>query len=143
MGGMKAFLGALVLLSLLWFILYGILVNQETKKITATTIDRLDFWKITQTERYDLQKSLNYVSKRIQINAIPNRKAGKGTRAATKNVSATAIKHVDVWKIIEAEKQYLQRNPNFNYVSKRRVPTGPNAIHNRKVGEYREPPNRA
>ncbi|KAH0707455.1 hypothetical protein KY289_012531 [Solanum tuberosum] len=121
MGGMKAFLGALVLLSLLWLILYGILVNHETKKITATTIDRLDFWKITQTER----------------------KAGKRTRAATKNVSARAIKHVDVWKIIEAEKQYLQRNPNFNYVSKRRVPTGPNAIHNRKVGEYREPPNRA
>ncbi|TMW92198.1 hypothetical protein EJD97_013368 [Solanum chilense] len=139
MGGMKAFLGALVLLSLLWLILYGILVNQETKKITATTVDRLDFWKITQTERYDLQKNLNYVNKRIQINDTPNRKAGKGTRAATKNVSARAIKHV----LIEAEKQYLQRNPNINYVSKRRVPTGPNAIHNRKVGEYRVPPNRA
>ncbi|WMV17479.1 hypothetical protein MTR67_010864 [Solanum verrucosum] len=81
---MKAFLGALVLLSLLWLILYGILVNQETKIITATTIDR----------------------------------------------------HVDVWKIIEAEKQYLQRNPNFNYVSKRRVPTGPNAIHNRFIYSY-------
>lgn len=136
---MKAFLGALVLLSLLWLILHGILVNQETKKITAATIDRLDFWKITQTERYDLQKDLNYVNKRIQINGTPNRKAGKGTRAATKNVSAGAIKHV----LIEAEKQYLQRNPNINYVSKRRVPTGPNAIHNRKVGEYRVPPSRA
>lgn len=70
---MKAFLGALVLLSLLWLILHGILVNQETKKITAATIDRLDFWKITQTERYDLQKDLNYVNKRIQINGTPNR----------------------------------------------------------------------
>lgn len=67
---MKAFLGALVLLSLLWLILYGILVNQETKNITATTIDRLDVWKIIQTERYDLQKNRNYVSK---FNAIPNR----------------------------------------------------------------------
>lgn len=60
------------------------------------------------------------------------RKAGKGTRAATKNVSAGAIKHV----LIEAEKQYLQRNPNINYVSKRRVPTGPNAIHNRYIYNY-------
>ncbi|XP_055805703.1 uncharacterized protein LOC129874441 [Solanum dulcamara] len=118
---MKAFLGALVLLSLLWLILYGILVNQETKNITATTIDRLDVWKIIQTER----------------------KAGKGTRGATKHGTARAIKHVDVWKIIEAERQYLQGNPNVNYVSKRRVPTGPNAIHNRKVGKYREPPTRA
>lgn len=72
MGGMKAFLGALVLLSLLWLILYGILVNQETKKTTATTIDHSDFWKITQTERYDLQKNsnLNYVSKRRMSNPL-------------------------------------------------------------------------
>ncbi|KAF3625287.1 hypothetical protein FXO37_30955 [Capsicum annuum] len=139
MGGMKAFLWALVLLSLLWLILYSILVNQETKKITATAIDHLDVWKIIQSGRYNLQKksNLSYVSQRrvsTGINLIPNRKSGKGARA---------IKHVDVWKIIEAERQYLQRNPNVNYASKRRVPTGPNAIHNRKVGEYREPPTRA
>ncbi|CAN4082535.1 unnamed protein product [Withania somnifera] len=132
MVGMKAFLGALVLLSLLWLILY-------------------DVWR-----RHYLQKNsnLNYASKRsvsTGINVIPNRKTGKGARASTKNVTARAIKHIDVWKIIEAERQYLQRNPNVNYhVSKRRVPTGPNAIHNslcilvfRKVGEYREPPTRA
>ncbi|MCE0482478.1 hypothetical protein HAX54_041275 [Datura stramonium] len=137
---MKAFLGALVLLGLLWLIFYEISVNRETN---------LDVWKIIQTERYYLQKNSNqnYVSKRrvsTGINDIPNRKAGKGARGATKNiVTARAIKRVDVWKIIEAEGQHLQRNPNFNYVSKRRVPTGPNAIHNRKVGEYREPPTRA
>ncbi|XP_060193078.1 uncharacterized protein LOC132622479 isoform X2 [Lycium barbarum] len=149
MGGMKAFLGALVLLCLLWLILYGILVNQETKTITATAINRLDIWKIIQTEKYYLQKNsnLNYVRQRRVstgiLNAIPNRKAGKVARGATKTVTARATKHVDVRKILEAERQYLQRNPNVNYVSKRRVPTGPNAIHNRKVGEYREPPTRA
>ncbi|CAN4079313.1 unnamed protein product [Withania somnifera] len=118
---MKAILAALILLSSLWLILYGILLNQETKIISATAIHRLHVWKIIQSRR----------------------KAGKGARPATKNVTDRAIKHVDVWKIIEAERQYLQRNPNVNYyVSKRRVPTGPNAIHNRKVGEYRKPPTR-
>ncbi|KAK4346355.1 hypothetical protein RND71_032694 [Anisodus tanguticus] len=146
---MKAFLGALVLLSLVWLIYYGILVNQKTRRITPTAINHFDVWKIIQTERYYLQKNsnLNYVSKRRVssgiFNSIPNRKAGKGDKAATKNVTARAIKRVDVWKIIETERQYLKRNPNFNYVSERRVPTGPNAIHNRKVGKYREPPTRA
>ncbi|KAL4581671.1 hypothetical protein LXL04_006197 [Taraxacum kok-saghyz] len=31
----------------------------------------------------------------------------------------------------------------FNYVSKRRVPNGPDPIHNRKIGIARETPERA
>ncbi|OIT23049.1 PREDICTED: uncharacterized protein LOC109216789 [Nicotiana attenuata] len=144
--GMKAFLWFLLLLSLLWLVFNGSLAKQATA--TTKTINLLDVWKTIQTERHYLQKNsnLNYASARrasTGLNAIRNRKAGKAARAATKIVDDRAIKSLDVWKIIEAERQYLQRNPNINYVSKRRVPTGPNAIHNRKIGKYREPPTRA
>ncbi|XP_016509300.1 uncharacterized protein LOC107826786 [Nicotiana tabacum] len=144
--GMKAFLGFLLLLSLLWLVFNGSLAKQATA--STKTINHLDVWKTIQTERHYLQKNsnLNYASGRrasTGLNAIRNREAGKAARAATKIVDDRAIKPLDVWKIIEAERQYLERNPNVNYVSKRRVPTGPNAIHNRKIGKYREPPTRA
>ncbi|KAK1282140.1 CLAVATA3/ESR (CLE)-related protein 25 [Acorus calamus] len=35
------------------------------------------------------------------------------------------------------------RPTDFNYVSKRRVPNGPDPIHNRKAGKSGQPPGRA
>ncbi|KAK1259603.1 CLAVATA3/ESR (CLE)-related protein 25 [Acorus gramineus] len=36
-----------------------------------------------------------------------------------------------------------ERPTDFNYVSKRRVPNGPDPIHNRKAGKSGQPPGRA
>ncbi|EXB47707.1 hypothetical protein L484_010492 [Morus notabilis] len=48
------------------------------------------------------------------------------------------LKH---WKWNGRERDFLHGNSNFfRYVSKRRVPNGPDPIHNRKAVKTRQPP---
>ncbi|CAN6574869.1 unnamed protein product [Malus baccata var. baccata] len=56
-------------------------------------------------------------------------------------VSPTEIfKH---WKLIGREKHAVVWDSTFIYVSKRRVPNGPDPIHNRRAVKTRQPPTRA
>nr|XP_010317099.1 CLAVATA3/ESR (CLE)-related protein 25 [Solanum lycopersicum] len=56
--------------------------------------------------------------------------------AAAKTVTGTTSnQHLDTGRIIETERHSLQRT-NLNYVSKRRVPSEPDPIHNREAGEH-------
>lgn len=59
-------------------------------------------------------------------------------------VEATMIppRNFDIWKLIRSKRRHslLHHTSDFNYVSKRRVPNGPDPIHNRRAGEYRQPP---
>ncbi|KAF5746850.1 CLAVATA3/ESR (CLE)-related protein 25 [Tripterygium wilfordii] len=36
-----------------------------------------------------------------------------------------------------------RHNLDFHFVSKRKVPNGPDPIHNRRAGKFRQPPGRA
>ncbi|KAG8384759.1 hypothetical protein BUALT_Bualt04G0152000 [Buddleja alternifolia] len=47
---------------------------------------------------------------------------------------------VDSFKPIQTEKEGFHRNFKINCVSKRRVPNGPDPIHNRRVGNSKLPP---
>ncbi|KAM0958193.1 hypothetical protein ACFX13_023934 [Malus domestica] len=59
----------------------------------------------------------------------------------TVTVSSTKIfKH---WKLIGREKHTVVWDSTFIYVSKRRVPNGPDPIHNRRAVKTRQPPTRA
>ncbi|PIM99787.1 hypothetical protein CDL12_27713 [Handroanthus impetiginosus] len=44
------------------------------------------------------------------------------------------------FKPVEVQKRGLPQNFDVNYVSKRRVPNGPDPIHNRGMGTSRLPP---
>lgn len=46
-------------------------------------------------------------------------------------------------KSIGKQRQAGHRNFDLNYVSKRRVPNGPDPIHNRRAGKSTQPPVRA
>ncbi|CAN6572122.1 unnamed protein product [Malus baccata var. baccata] len=69
---------------------------------------------------------------------LVNRSAEK---KPTVTVSSTKIfKH---WKLIGREKHTVVWDSTFIYVSKRRVPNGPDPIHNRRAVKTRQPPTRA
>ncbi|KDO72414.1 hypothetical protein CISIN_1g034498mg [Citrus sinensis] len=46
------------------------------------------------------------------------------------------------WKLIAREKHHAHQDMDLNYVSKRRVPNGPDPIHNRRASKSRQPPGR-
>ncbi|XP_060195753.1 CLAVATA3/ESR (CLE)-related protein 25 [Lycium barbarum] len=58
-------------------------------------------------------------------------------KTVTKTVTGTTNIQLDTRRIIETERHSLQ-GTKLNYVSKRRVPIGPDPIHNRKAGEHME-----
>ncbi|MCD7456912.1 hypothetical protein HAX54_033562 [Datura stramonium] len=55
----------------------------------------------------------------------------------TKTISGTATIQLDTRRIIGTARHSLQ-GTNLNYVNKRRVPSEPDPIHNRKAGEHME-----
>nr|XP_033515634.1 uncharacterized protein LOC108947499 [Nicotiana tomentosiformis] len=62
-------------------------------------------------------------------------------KTLTKTITATTSNHLDARRITtETESHFLlfQRNTNLNYVSKRRVWSEPDPIHNREAGKYME-----
>ncbi|XP_059284348.1 CLAVATA3/ESR (CLE)-related protein 25-like [Lycium ferocissimum] len=58
----------------------------------------------------------------------------RAAKTVTKTVTGTTNIQLDTRRIIETERQ----GTKLNYVSKRRVPIGPDPIHNRKAGEHME-----
>ncbi|GKU97043.1 hypothetical protein SLEP1_g10226 [Rubroshorea leprosula] len=63
------------------------------------------------------------------------------TTKTAKMVSTTRnFKH---WKFVAEERHPFHQDFNLNYVSKRRVPNGPDPIHNRRAEKSRRPPGRA
>ncbi|KAI3462968.1 hypothetical protein Pfo_019631 [Paulownia fortunei] len=52
-------------------------------------------------------------------------------------ISAESVNQL---KLMEIENGALHQNFNLNYVSKRRVPKGPDPIHNRRAGSSKLPP---
>nr|QLJ82593.1 clavata3/endosperm 25 [Panax ginseng] len=49
----------------------------------------------------------------------------------------------ELLKPIEKQRRAGHRHFDLNYVSKRRVPNGPDPIHNRRAGKSTQPPDRA
>ncbi|KAI4328336.1 hypothetical protein L6164_020695 [Bauhinia variegata] len=69
---------------------------------------------------------------------------GGGTRGATTlstNWSAERLKHEG--DVLGGEKPVDHAELDINYMSKRRVPNGPDPIHNRRAGNSGRPPGRA
>ncbi|CAK7338610.1 unnamed protein product [Dovyalis caffra] len=54
--------------------------------------------------------------------------------------SAGTLKHL---KLSGRESHVIHHDLDLNYVSKRRVPNGPDPIHNRKTSLSRQPPGRS
>ncbi|GLT33344.1 hypothetical protein SLA2020_079420 [Shorea laevis] len=46
------------------------------------------------------------------------------------------------WNFVAEDKHPLHHDFNLNYVSRRRVPNGPDPIHNRRASKSRQPPGR-
>ncbi|XP_055804274.1 uncharacterized protein LOC129873247 [Solanum dulcamara] len=59
-------------------------------------------------------------------------------KTVTKTITGTTNnQHLDAGRTIEIERHSLQ-GTNLNYVSKRRVPSEPDPIHNREAAEHME-----
>ncbi|KAK6922102.1 hypothetical protein RJ641_012609 [Dillenia turbinata] len=68
------------------------------------------------------------------------------TNAASRGIESTntfATQNFKHMEVVEGEK--LPHHPllDLNYMSKRRVPNGPDPIHNRRAGNSRQPPGQA
>lgn len=66
--------------------------------------------------------------------------SGEGTRQATTKWSEERVKHEPV---VGRDKPVNRAELDFNYMSKRRVPNGPDPIHNRRAGNSGRPPGQA
>jgi hypothetical protein len=63
----------------------------------------------------------------ITVGILANRASKRST------ITAQSSQIFKYWKLIAREKHAVQWDFNFNYVSKRRVPNGPDPIHNRYI----------
>ncbi|KAG8489843.1 hypothetical protein CXB51_017867 [Gossypium anomalum] len=54
----------------------------------------------------------------------------------TKSTTVSSTRDLKHW-------EFVVDDFHFNYVSRRRVPNGPDPIHNRRVSKSRQPPGRA
>lgn len=67
--------------------------------------------------------------------------SGEGTRQATTQWSSEKVKHE---RVVGRDNKPINRAElDFNYMSKRRVPNGPDPIHNRRAGNSGRPPGQA
>ncbi|GAV73083.1 hypothetical protein CFOL_v3_16570 [Cephalotus follicularis] len=67
--------------------------------------------------------------------------ADHATRTTTKVLPSTGnFKH---WVSVGRDKHFVHQHIKLNVVSKRRVPSGPDPIHNRRAFKSRQPPGRA
>ncbi|KAK2647603.1 hypothetical protein Ddye_015092 [Dipteronia dyeriana] len=62
----------------------------------------------------------------------------------TVTVKVPSTENFKQWKLIAREKNqhHTHQDSDLNYVSKRRVPNGPDPIHNRRASKARQPPGR-
>ncbi|CBI32060.3 hypothetical protein AAG906_035065 [Vitis piasezkii] len=64
----------------------------------------------------------------------------KTTSMLAAHYSLENLKHM---KVIDRERLVIRRQLDLNYMSKRRVPNGPDPIHNRRAGNSRQPPGQS
>ncbi|XP_022961033.1 uncharacterized protein LOC111461653 isoform X2 [Cucurbita moschata] len=72
-------------------------------------------------------------------NQLPQFSSGGIDNASPASRRATDMQ----WKVIGSEKHVFHWHSDFYSVSKRRVPNGPDPIHNRRVENSKQPPVRA
>ncbi|CAJ1931623.1 unnamed protein product [Sphenostylis stenocarpa] len=65
---------------------------------------------------------------------------GEGARQQTKQWSEERVKH---GRVVGRDMPVNRAELDFNYMSKRRVPNGPDPIHNRRAGNSGRPPGQA
>ncbi|XP_062150042.1 CLAVATA3/ESR (CLE)-related protein 25 [Alnus glutinosa] len=72
---------------------------------------------------------------------VDNQESGRGKMAPTSTTTHSVgnFKHADV---MGREKLVDHPELDFNYISKRKVPNGPDPIHNRRTGNSGRPPGR-
>ncbi|RDX98394.1 CLAVATA3/ESR (CLE)-related protein 25, partial [Mucuna pruriens] len=63
-----------------------------------------------------------------------------GSGEGTRQWSAERVKHE---RVVGGDKLVNREELDFNYMSKRRVPNGPDPIHNRRAGNSGRPPGQA
>ncbi|KAJ0042986.1 hypothetical protein Pint_19356 [Pistacia integerrima] len=68
--------------------------------------------------------------------------ANHATTTTTTTVTVPSTENFRDWKLIQPEKLHTHQDFDLHYVSKRRVPNGPDPIHNRRVVKSRQPPGR-
>ncbi|KAK9272714.1 hypothetical protein L1049_003091 [Liquidambar formosana] len=74
------------------------------------------------------------------VGILANRVSTKTTTATITTIPSTLnFKHL---KLIGRERHSAHKDLDLNYVSKRRVPNGPDPIHNRRSRPFRVPPGR-
>ncbi|KAG5059343.1 hypothetical protein AAZX31_01G037100 [Glycine max] len=66
--------------------------------------------------------------------------SGEGTIHPTTQWSQERVKHE---RVVGRDKPVDRAELDFNYMSKRRVPNGPDPIHNRRAGNSGRPPGQA
>ncbi|KAJ7953713.1 CLAVATA3/ESR (CLE)-related protein 25 [Quillaja saponaria] len=67
--------------------------------------------------------------------------SGEGIARRATTAAAGNIKHGDVIQgRVKLQGAHLDQLDHLNYTSKRRVPNGPDPIHNRRSGNSRRPP---
>ncbi|KAF8399373.1 hypothetical protein HHK36_015238 [Tetracentron sinense] len=67
--------------------------------------------------------------------------ASGGTKTIT--VTASSTGNFKPLEVLGRERPVVHRDLDINYNSKRKVPNGPDPIHNRRAGKSRRPPGRA
>ncbi|XVF16514.1 hypothetical protein REPUB_Repub10bG0037800 [Reevesia pubescens] len=61
----------------------------------------------------------------------------------TKPVMVSPSRDFKHWEFVGRDRLNFHQDFHLNYVSKRRVPNGPDPIHNRGAAKSRQPPGRA
>ncbi|KAK9277405.1 hypothetical protein L1049_006948 [Liquidambar formosana] len=67
---------------------------------------------------------------------------GMGTTATT-TVTAQSMANFKHMEVVGKDTLFVHPGLDLNYMSKRRVPNGPDPIHNRRAGNSRQPPGQA
>ncbi|CAK9162854.1 unnamed protein product [Ilex paraguariensis] len=65
------------------------------------------------------------------------------TKTSSNSIAVSSKGNFKLLKLIGTERLSVHQKFDLNYVSKRRVPNGPDPLHNRRAGKYRQPPDRA
>ncbi|XWS32822.1 hypothetical protein CRYUN_Cryun22dG0022700 [Craigia yunnanensis] len=63
--------------------------------------------------------------------------------AMTKSIMVPSTRDFKHWEFVGQERRNSHQDFHLNYVSKRRIPSGPDPIHNRRAEKSRVPPGRA
>ncbi|XP_042497486.1 CLAVATA3/ESR (CLE)-related protein 25-like [Macadamia integrifolia] len=69
--------------------------------------------------------------------------ASEGSKTTTTTTVTSPAGNFKQLEVIGTDSQVVHPDLDINYMSKRRVPNGPDPIHNRRAGKSKQPPGRA